>query len=127
MTPPVLPQGSTSAIGAASTAGMRHTARQVFPGSTRQVNGEYSTAPSYGPPTCAHLKSIGSTLAEIAASKGLEAQWSLKVPSAVPIPAGSIWEVAGDEWTEVVKVTGDLVKHGRVMRLVAAVDTQLNR
>lgn len=125
----VLPRGSLRGLRAISTAGMGHTARQVKPNAQRQPLGEYSKSPTLGAPVCCHLKVLGSTLAEVAAARGIEAQWSLKVPADTVIPAGSVWRVTDDcgSWTETVRITGDLVKHGRVMRLVGAVDTTLDK
>lgn len=129
MTPPVLPFGSLGALRGSSTAGMGHTARQRIQMTTELPDEEVEPVgePTLGPAICCHLKVISSTLADVAAASGIKAQWSLKVPRGTRIPPGSQWEVTTDcDEVYPVEVTGDLVRVGRVMRLVAAVDVPLD-
>lgn len=129
MTPPILPFGSLIGIEAGSNAGLGHTAQQRIWPTVELPDEEVERVgePTLGPAICCHLKVISSTLADVAAASGIKAQWSLKVPMGTVIPPGSQWQVTTDcDEVYPVEVTGDLVRVGRVMRLVAAVDVPLD-
>lgn len=111
-----------------STAGLVHTARQRIQANATLPNREKAKTASWGPPICCLYKAINSTQAELAAAQGIEATGTLKVPMGQQIRTGSIWEVTADcEEPFVVEVSGDLVRVGKIMRLVAVKDTQLNK
>lgn len=125
----VLPRGSLRGLRALSTAGMRHTARQVKPNSERLANAEIGKAPTLGPAICCLYKGINAAQAQIAAALGFEATGTLKVKQGQSIPSGTIWQIETDDCDApfAVEVVGDLVRVGRVMRLVAVKDVALNR
>lgn len=129
MVAPVLPEGALVGLKAVVQAGMRHRARQwITPEMPQQDSTVLRGTPYLGPEVCCLLKLIGSAEAQIASARGIEAKWSFRVPDELSIPGGTIWVVTVEcERQETIRVTGDLVKHGRVMRRVAAVDTTLNK
>lgn len=110
-----------------NTAGLVHRARQRIPNRVRQPNGEYLESPTWGDPVCCLVKDMNWVQAQVAAVQGIKATGTMKVELRQPIPASSIWEVRTDCDVFAVEVTGDLVRIGRTMRLVAVKDIALNR
>lgn len=128
-----IPRLALAGLKAVSSADLTHTARLRITTVIGLASGEeIKGRPNWSRDEVAvHLKLASSEQREIAAARGIEATWVLKVSRDTVITSGQVWQVSGEDeegaWTETVEITGDLVKHGRVTRLLAARDIELGR
>lgn len=133
MTGPAIPPMAIAGLRVITEDGLVHEARQRTTPEVLLANGEtIKGRPILGPAIPALLAKPTSEQRQIAAAAGIKAVWALQVPQGEVIRVGQVWVVTGesadgDEWTQTVEITGDLVKLGLVTRVVAATDTELNR
>lgn len=130
MVGPLVPARFVAPLRSLADAGNLHRAQRKTRASARDDVAEYRRARGWGAEVCCHLASAGEDVAADAAARGFKATWTLRFGRETRVVVGDVWrvrgETAGETWERLVTITGDLKQHGRVFRLVAAVDVALN-
>jgi hypothetical protein len=94
------------------------------------TTGEYQETPNESFPVACSLRVIGAAQAEIAAAKGIEAQFLLDFPIGTAVVPGNTVTVyrstTDEQWSRTVKVTGVDLPNG-IHVTCTAVDTALNQ
>ncbi len=130
---PVVPKAALGPLGAMMAAGLDHRASRVTLTNVTKANKEVVTAwtdADEGPLPC-HLQTAGSRIAELAAARGVKAQYTLRFRRQDEATIGERFVVTGVErgtaWERTVEVTADLTFTGKVMRLYAVADPGVSR
>lgn len=133
MASPLHPELATADIRTQIEAGFRHWGILERAVVVEHDNGEEELTgwELVGEPFSCHLLSAGRAAVELAAARGFQIQWELKMGLLREVYGGNRVLVRGASmgrvaWQRLVSITGELGETNKATRLLAAVDADLS-